>query len=55
VLFAIHLGWLPAGGFEEVGAGYTGLAHVLDVARQRRAWRTMTPVSPSPLARAVRT
>ncbi|MBK3397928.1 MULTISPECIES: ABC transporter permease [Methylobacterium] len=33
VLFAIHLGWLPAGGFEEVGAGYTGLAHVLDVAR----------------------
>ncbi|WP_288582091.1 ABC transporter permease [uncultured Methylobacterium sp.] len=33
VLFAIHLGWLPAGGFEEVGAGYTGLAHILDVAR----------------------
>lgn len=33
VLFAIHLGWLPAGGFEEVGAGYTGLAHVLDIAR----------------------
>ncbi|SEP44138.1 peptide/nickel transport system permease protein [Methylobacterium sp. ap11] len=33
VLFAINLGWLPAGGFEEVGAGYTGLAHVLDVAR----------------------
>lgn len=33
VLFAIHLGWLPAGGFEEVGAGYTGLTRILDIAR----------------------
>ena len=32
VLFAIRLGWLPAGGFEEVGAGHTGLRRALDVA-----------------------
>ncbi len=32
VLFAVHLEWLPAGGFEEVGAGYTGFARVLDIA-----------------------
>lgn len=33
VLFAITLGWLPAGGFEEVGSGLTGVARVLDIAR----------------------
>ncbi|KMO33166.1 ABC transporter permease [Methylobacterium variabile] len=33
VLFAIRLGWLPAGGFEEVGAGYMGLTRMLDIAR----------------------
>lgn len=32
VLFAITLGWLPAGGFEEVGSGLTGLGRVLDIA-----------------------
>jgi peptide/nickel transport system permease protein len=32
VLFAITLGWLPAGGFEEVGAGLTGLRRILDIA-----------------------
>ena len=33
VVFAIKLAWLPPGGFETVGAGYTGLARVLDIAR----------------------
>ena len=32
VLFAITLGWLPAGGFEEVGSGATGLARIIDIA-----------------------
>jgi peptide/nickel transport system permease protein len=32
VLFAITLGWLPAGGFEEVGSGSTGVARVFDIA-----------------------
>ncbi|WP_270933366.1 ABC transporter permease [Falsiroseomonas oryzae] len=32
VLFSVHLAWLPAGGFEEIGAGYTGLRRVLDIA-----------------------
>jgi peptide/nickel transport system permease protein len=32
VLFAITLGWLPAGGFEEVGSGATGLARIVDIA-----------------------
>ncbi|MBO1074171.1 ABC transporter permease [Roseomonas marmotae] len=32
VVFAIKLAWLPAGGFEEIGAGHTGLARVLDIA-----------------------
>ena len=32
VLFAVHLEWLPAGGFEEIGAGYTGLRRALDIA-----------------------
>ncbi len=33
VVFAIKLAWLPPGGFETVGAGYVGLARVLDIAR----------------------
>ncbi len=32
VLFAVRLGWLPPGGFEEVGAGHTGPRRALDVA-----------------------
>ena len=32
VLFSITLGWLPSGGFEEVGAGLTGLARIADIA-----------------------
>lgn len=32
VLFSVHLGWLPTGGSETIGAGYTGWRHVLDVA-----------------------
>ena len=33
VLFSVHLGWLPSGGMESIGAGHQGLARVLDVAR----------------------
>jgi len=33
VLFSVHLGWLPTGGSETIGAGYTGLKHAVDVAR----------------------
>ncbi len=33
VVFAIHLGWLPPGGFEEIGSGLTGWARAADVAR----------------------
>lgn len=32
VVFAIHLGWLPPGGFEEIGSGLTGLARAADIA-----------------------
>jgi peptide/nickel transport system permease protein len=32
VLFSVHLAWLPAGGFEEIGAGYTGLRRAWDIA-----------------------
>jgi peptide/nickel transport system permease protein len=32
VVFAVKLAWLPPGGFETVGAGYTGLMRVLDIA-----------------------
>ncbi|WP_434621113.1 ABC transporter permease [Azospirillum sp. B2RO_4] len=31
LFFSIQLGWLPAFGYETIGAGYTGLAHVADV------------------------
>lgn len=33
VLFALKLGWLPNIGYVTIGAGHTGLDHVLDVAR----------------------
>jgi peptide/nickel transport system permease protein len=32
VIFAVHLGWLPPGGLEEIGAGYTGLRRFGDIA-----------------------
>jgi peptide/nickel transport system permease protein len=40
VVFAIKLSWLPAGGFEEIGSGNTGLARVADI-----AWHLVLPVS----------
>jgi peptide/nickel transport system permease protein len=33
VLLSVRLGLLPSGGFETIGAGHMGLAHVADVAR----------------------
>jgi peptide/nickel transport system permease protein len=33
LLFSVHLGWLPAFGMESIGAGYTGMARVADIAR----------------------
>lgn len=33
VLFSVHLQWLPAGGYESIGAGLTGIARMLDIAR----------------------
>ncbi|MCB8821941.1 ABC transporter permease [Microvirga rosea] len=38
VIFAVKLGWLPAGGFEEIGAGYTGFRRVADI-----AWHLLLP------------
>ncbi|MBL0406602.1 ABC transporter permease [Microvirga aerilata] len=38
VIFAVKLGWLPAGGLEEIGAGYTGLRRVADI-----AWHLLLP------------
>jgi peptide/nickel transport system permease protein len=32
VVFSVYLEWLPAGGFEAIGAGYSGLGRVLDIA-----------------------
>lgn len=32
VVFAVRLSWLPPGGYETIGAGYTGFARVLDIA-----------------------
>ncbi|WP_159999376.1 ABC transporter permease [Roseomonas sp. 18066] len=40
VVFAVRLAWLPAGGFEEIGSGTTGLARVLDI-----AWHLVLPVA----------
>ena len=33
VVFAVKLAWLPPGGFGTIGAGLTGIWHVLDIAR----------------------
>ncbi len=33
LLFSVVLEWLPSFGYETVGAGYTGLAHAVDVAQ----------------------
>ncbi|MET0968919.1 MAG: ABC transporter permease, partial [Tardiphaga sp.] len=33
VVFAIYLQWLPAGGFEDIGAAQTGVARTIDIAR----------------------
>ena len=33
LVFSVWLEWLPGFGYSTIGAGYTGLAHVLDVAR----------------------
>ncbi|MEM7693339.1 MAG: ABC transporter permease [Pseudomonadota bacterium] len=33
LLFSVQLGWLPGFGFETIGANYTGLSKVLDVAQ----------------------
>ena len=33
VVFAVHLGWLPSGGYEDLAALRTGLARGLDIAR----------------------
>lgn len=33
VIFAVHLAWLPSGGFGTIGSGLTGIAHVLDIAQ----------------------
>lgn len=38
VVFAVHLAWLPPGGFGTVGAGLTGIALVLDI-----AWHLILP------------
>jgi peptide/nickel transport system permease protein len=38
VVFAVHLAWLPPGGYGTIGAGYTGLRHVLDI-----AWHLILP------------
>jgi len=32
LLFSVTMDWLPSFGYETVGANYTGLTHVLDVA-----------------------
>ncbi|MCQ4161805.1 ABC transporter permease [Roseomonas sp. GC11] len=40
VVFAVRLSWLPAGGFEEIGAGKAGLSRVADI-----AWHLVLPVA----------
>jgi peptide/nickel transport system permease protein len=32
VLFAVTLGWLPSGGYEEIGAGHAGVRRAVDIA-----------------------
>ncbi len=38
VVFAVKLGWLPAGGIEDIGAGHTGLRRIADI-----AWHLLLP------------
>lgn len=38
VIFSIHLGWLPPGGFEEIGAGHAGLRRAVDI-----SWHLLLP------------
>ena len=38
VVFAVKLGWLPAGGIEEIGAGHMGLRRIADI-----AWHLLLP------------
>ncbi len=33
LVFSVQLGWLPAFGYESIGAGYTGLVRMADIAR----------------------
>lgn len=33
VVFGVQLGWLPTGGFETIGSGFTGLDSAIDIAR----------------------
>ena len=40
VVFSVRLAWLPSGGFEEIGAGKTGLARMADI-----AWHLVLPVA----------
>jgi peptide/nickel transport system permease protein len=40
VVFAVKLAWLPPGGIEQIGSGFTGVRHVLDI-----AWHLVLPVS----------
>ena len=39
VVFSIHLQWLPAGGFEDIGTVQTGLWRTIDIARRRQRLR----------------
>jgi peptide/nickel transport system permease protein len=39
VVFSIYLQWLPAGGFEDIGAARIGLARTIDI-----AWHLLLPV-----------
>src|SRR5690606_5651684 len=32
VVFGVWLGWLPPGGFETIGSGYTGIDRAIDIA-----------------------
>jgi peptide/nickel transport system permease protein len=38
VVFSVSLGWLPSGGFEQIGAGLTGFARIRDI-----AWHVIMP------------
>ena len=42
VVFAVKLGWLPAGGFEEIGAGHTGFRRVASTSRGTSVLPTLT-------------